>query len=273
MGEDLAHFLRSVHEEVDKIARRTGEARAKLFALGRNTNGAVVGVANTSHDAASGNHRNGTETVLVGTHESGLDDVKTGAAATVGAQDDALPKAVLNESSVRFDETHLQRTTAVLDGRQRRRAGTTIATRNLDDVGVRLGDAGRDRADARLGHELHGHLRVLVDHVQVIDELREILNGVDVVVRRRGDEWNTSLGSAEPGNVRGNLLTRKLTTFTRLGTLRHLDFGLVGRHQERRRDTKATGSDLLDSGRRDVAILACLEGTGMFQTCHPRWRQ
>ena len=55
----------------------------------------------------------------------------------------------------------------------------------LDDVGVGLGDAGRDGPDADLGDELDGDAGVGVDGVEVVDELREVLDGVDVVVGRR----------------------------------------------------------------------------------------
>ena len=52
-------------------------------------------------------------------------------------------------------------------------------------VGERLGDTDRDRADARPGHELHGHPRQRLEHFEVVDELGQVLDGVDVVVRRR----------------------------------------------------------------------------------------
>ena len=257
--ENLTDFLRGVHEEVDKVARRAREARAKLFTLGRNTNRAVVRVANARHDTTRGNHRNSTEAVLIRSHERSLDDVKTRSAATVRAQNDAFAETILDKSSVRLNETHLQRTTAVLDGRQRRRTSTTITTRNLNDIGVRLGDTRCDSTDASLSHELHGHLGLLIDHVQIVDELREILNGVNVVVRRRRNERDTSLGASKPSNVRRNLLTRKLTTFTRLGTLRNLNFSLVGRHQERGGDTEAARGNLLDSRGCNVTVLHTAE--------------
>ena len=53
------------------------------------------------------------------------------------------------------------------------------------DVGLRLGHAGGDGADADLGHQLHVHAGPRVGVLEVVDELREVLDRVDVVVRRR----------------------------------------------------------------------------------------
>ena len=50
---------------------------------------------------------------------------------------------------------------------------------------MRLRDAGGNRADADLGNEFHADARVLVAVLEVVDELGEILDRVDVVVRRR----------------------------------------------------------------------------------------
>ncbi len=73
----------------------------------------------------------------------------------------------------------------VLDGRERRGAGAAVVAGDEDDVGVRFGDARGDGADAGFGDELHADLGARVHFLEVVDELREILDGVDVVVRRR----------------------------------------------------------------------------------------
>ncbi len=48
--------------------------------------------------------------------------------------------------------------------------------------------------------------------VKVVDELREVLDGVDVVVGRRRDEWHARLAAAQVGNVGAHLLRRQLPT-------------------------------------------------------------
>ena len=49
--------------------------------------------------------------------------------------------------------------TGVLDRRERRGSGAAVVAGNQDDVGVGLGDAGRDRADAGLGDQFHTDAR------------------------------------------------------------------------------------------------------------------
>jgi hypothetical protein len=51
-----------------------------------------------------------------------------------------------------------------------------------------LATPGGDGADADLGHELHADAREAVAVLQVVDQLRQVLDRIDVVVRRRGDE-------------------------------------------------------------------------------------
>ena len=50
--------------------------------------------------------------------------------------------------------------------------------------------------------------------MQVVDELREILNRVDVVVRRRGDERDSRLGAPQLGDVRADLGAGQLAALT-----------------------------------------------------------
>ncbi len=50
--------------------------------------------------------------------------------------------------------------------------------------------------------------------VEVVDELREVLNGVDVVVRRRGDQGHSRLAAPQVGDVGAHLLRRQLPALT-----------------------------------------------------------
>ena len=53
---------------------------------------------------------------------------------------------------------------------------------------MRLGDARRDRADAHFRHQLHRNARLRIDVLQIVDELRQIFDRVDVVMRRRRNQ-------------------------------------------------------------------------------------
>ena len=65
-------------------------------------------------------------------------------------------------------------------------------------VGVRFRDAGGDGADPDLGDELDADPGMRVDVLQVVDELLQILDRVDVVVRRRRDQADARVSNGGP---------------------------------------------------------------------------
>ena len=56
------------------------------------------------------------------------------------------------------------------------------------DVSVCLGHACRDGADTHLGHELDVYAGSRVGVLEVMDQLREVFDRIDVVMRRRGNQ-------------------------------------------------------------------------------------
>mmetsp|Transcript_28114 Transcript_28114/g.71895 ORF Transcript_28114/g.71895 Transcript_28114/m.71895 type:complete len:417 (+) Transcript_28114:883-2133(+) len=258
-GEDRAHLLRRVQEEVERVRRHADKLFAQLLLLRGDADGAVVGVADARDDAADGDHRDRAEAELVGAEERAHDDVVPRLEAAVDAQHDAVAQAVEDELLVRLGEAELPRAARVLDRRERRGAGAAVVPRDLDDVGARLGDARGHGADADLADELDGDLGLRVDLVEVVDELREILDRVDVVVRRRRDEHHALLARADRRDVRVDLGAGQLAALAGLGALRDLDLDLLGGHQVRGRDAEAARGDLLDLRLGEVAILEALE--------------
>ena len=113
-------------------------------------------------------------------------------------------------------------------------------------VGVRLGDARGDRAHPDLGHELHRHPRARVRAAQVVDQLLEVLDRVDVVVRRRRDQADARRRVAQARDVAVDLVAGQLAALARLGALRDLDLELVGVDQVVHGHAEAAGGHLLD---------------------------
>src|SRR5439155_22754986 len=142
------------------------------------------------------------------------------------------------------------------------RAGAPVRARDVDDIRERLHAAGRDQADARLGDELDRDGRIRADLAQVEDELREILDRVDVVVRRRRDQRHAGLRMPEPRDLRRHLVAGQLAALAGLRALRDLDLQLVGERRVLGRDAEAAGGDLLDPrvavGSEALRILAAL---------------
>lgn len=109
--------------------------------------------------------------------------------------------------------------------------------------------------------------------LQIMNELRKILNGVNVVMRRRGDQTDTGGGVAVVGDVLGNLEAGELAALPGLGTLGHLDLDLVAVGKVVGRNSETTRGNLLDTGsaviKETFRILSSLAGVrSTAQTVH-----
>src|SRR6185503_4898639 len=77
-------------------------------------------------------------------------------------------------------------------------------------------------------------------------QLRQVLDGVDVVVRRWRDEPHAGRRVAHAGDPRVHLVAGELAALAGLGPLRHLDLQLAGVHQVPARHPEAPRGHLLD---------------------------
>ena len=242
------------------------ELRAQLRLLRGDADGAAVEVAVAALDAPERDKHRGAEGELVRAEQRADHDVAAGAELTVDLEPHAGAQVVLHERLVRLGEAGLPRDAGVLDGGERRGAGAAVEARDHDDVRVRLGDAGGDGPDARLAHELHRDARAGVGAAQVVDELREVLDRVDVVVRRRRDERGAGLGVAQARDEGVDLARRELPALAGLGALRDLDLQVLRAAQVTDRDAEPPRGDLLDRavavGPEALRILAPLAAVG-----------
>ena len=244
--EKFAHLFGDEHEEVLDEFRLAAETLAQHRVLRRDTHGAGVEVADAHHDAARDHQRCGGETELLATEQRGDNDVAARLELAVDLHDDAVAKTVEQQRLLGLGEAELPRCARVLDGGQRGGTGATVVTGDQHDVGVCLGDTGRDGSDADLGDQLHVDAGLRVGVLQVVDQLSEILDRVDVVVRRRRDQPDARRGVPNLGHPRVHLVSRKLAALTGLGSLRHLDLDVGAVGQVVRGDTEASRRDLLD---------------------------
>ncbi len=245
-GEQFADFLGDEHEEVDDMFRLALEACAQLRILGGDALRAGVLLAGAHHDAAFDDQRRGGEAEFLGTKQRGDDHVATGLELAVALYDDAGAQAVQDQRLLGFGQADLPRGAGVLDGVERSRAGAAVIAGNQHHVGMALGHTGRDGADAELGDELDVDARLRVGHLRIVDQLLQILDGVDVVVRRRGDELHARGGVTDLGDPRRDLGTGQVAALAGLGALGELDLQVGGVHQVIAGHAEAGGSDLLD---------------------------
>ena len=154
LGHELAHVLGDEPEVVLDELRLAGELLAQLGILRGDAHRTGVQVTDAHHDAARDDERRRREAELLGAEERGNHDVAAGLELAVHLHDDAVAEAVEEQDLLRLGEPELPGNAGVLDRGQRRRAGAAVMAGDQHDVGVRLGDAGGDRAHADLGHEL-----------------------------------------------------------------------------------------------------------------------
>ena len=152
----------------------------------------------------------------------------------------------------------------MLDRRARRRAGAAVVSADLHRVCSRLHDTGGDDSDAGLRDELDADAGGGVKALQVEDELREILDAVDVVMDRRRDQRDAGLRVPQARDVVDDLRGRQLSALSRLRALRDLDLDLVRRDQVPGRHAEPRGRDLFDGAAVPVRPRSPAEAFGLF---------
>ena len=146
-----------------------------------------------------------------------------------------------------------------------------IVAADQDLVGSALGHTGGDGSDTGLADQLDRHARAGVGVLKVKDQLCQVLDRVNIVVRRRRDQADAGRGLTDLGNPGVDLLAGQVATLAGLGALGHLDLNLEGAAQVAARHAKACACHLLDRGVLGVAVgqrglatrvLAALAGVG-----------
>ena len=114
------------------------------------------------------------------------------------------------------------------------------------------------------GHQLHADLGLGVDLLQVVDELGQVLDGIDVVMRRGRDQHHARRRMAQPRDHLRHLEAGQLAALAGLGALGHLDLELAALVQIFRGHAEAARRHLLDGGIGVVAIGPRAEAGGIL---------
>ena len=183
-GHELPHLFGEEEEIVDDLLGRTLEELAELGVLRGDADRARVQMTDPHHDAAGRHERGCRERELLAAEKRRHHHVAARLELAVGLEDDAPAQVVPDEDLLGLGETQLPRQARVLYGGERGSPGAAVVARDGYVVGLRLGHAGRHRANPDLGDELHAHVGRGVGVLEVMDELGEVLDGVDIVVGR-----------------------------------------------------------------------------------------
>ena len=184
--QPLAGLARDEAKVVHHHLRKADEMlHAQDIVLGRDPGGAIVQVTDAQVLTAERYHGRRAETETLGAEDGGLDDVKTGFQATVGLQPYPSTQVIRAQHLVGLGQPEFPRRAGVLDRGERARPGAAVVTGDGDEIGIGLGDAGGDGADPRPRHQLDRDQRLGVNLLEIEDELRQVLDRVDIVMRRR----------------------------------------------------------------------------------------
>src|SRR6266853_6943892 len=199
-----------------------------------------------SHDASDGEERSGAKAKFVRAENRGKHDIAGKLQTSVHAERETRTEARANQGVMCFAQTNFPRKTGVLDGGQGRRAGSTIVPADGNNVGARFGNARGNDADSSARNELYADAGARIDGAKVVDQLGEVFDAVNVVVRWRRNQRRAGSGVSDARNVLADFLRGELAALAGLGALRHFDFKFLGVDEIIGGDSEAAGGDLLD---------------------------
>jgi len=78
---------------------------------------------------------------------------------------------------------------------------TAVVPADGYDIRSGLGNARSDHTDAGAGDELDADARLRIDSAQIVNELREVFDAVNVVVRRRRNQRECRRGVANARDI------------------------------------------------------------------------
>ena len=184
----LPQFLRHKTHEIDYVFRFSGKALPEFRILRCHSHRAGIQIAHTHHAAAEGNQRRRGKAKFFGTQHTGHSHIAPGHQLAVSLNDDLLTKAVFYQRLVRLGNPQFPGQAGVLNGRQGGSAGSPVITRDQDNLRPGFRHTAGNCAHPRLRHQLHTDSRMAVGVFQVENQLSQIFDGVNIVVRRRADQ-------------------------------------------------------------------------------------
>ena len=182
---DLAHFLSDEEEIVYYVLRRAGEFLAQHGILCGDPDRTRIQVTFAHHDAAQRDQRRCGETEFIGAQQRTDGHVTPGAQPPVHLDGDTPAQSIQHERLLRFRKADFPRRPSMGKRCQRRSTGAAFITCDRDMVGARLRDTGGHGSDAHFRNQFHRDTRARIGVFQIVNELGQILDRVDVMMRRR----------------------------------------------------------------------------------------
>ena len=245
---DLPQLLGDEEHEIHHIFRFALEALAKLRVLGGDAHRAGIQIAYPHHHAAHADQRRGSKAEFLRAQHAGDGHVPAAHELAVGLDGHPGAQPVQRKGLMRLRHAQFPGQARVVDGGTGRRAGAAVAAGNQDHLRPGLGHARGHRAYARLADQLDGDPRPPVGALQVVNQLSQILDGINIMMGRRGNQAHAGGGQPGFGDPRIDLAAGQVSALAGLGSLRHFDLNFLGAHQVFAGHAEAAGGDLLDLG-------------------------
>ena len=107
-----------------------------------------------------------------------------------------------------FAQSNFPRKARVLDGRQRRRSRAAIMPADGNDVSACLRHSRGNDAHARARDKLHANAGPWIHRAQIMNQLGQVFDAVNVVMRRRRNQRRSRNGVPDARNVLADFLRR-----------------------------------------------------------------
>mmetsp|Transcript_5822 Transcript_5822/g.12947 ORF Transcript_5822/g.12947 Transcript_5822/m.12947 type:complete len:310 (-) Transcript_5822:859-1788(-) len=248
LGHDLTNLLGHQEKVVHYMLWLTCELLPQLFVLGCNTHRASVQVTFAHHDTTHSNEGTRGKSKLLCSKKASNDNITSSLELSIRLQLHTITQSVQNQSLLCLCEAKLPRKASSLHSSPSGSSCSSVVSTDSDMIGKCLGNSGSNDTNTNLRNKLHRHLSSGLGVLQVMDKLSKILNGVNVVMRWRGDKTDSRCCVTILCNVFRYFESRKLSSLTGLGSLSHLDLDLVTVCQVVRSHAKTTRRNLLNTG-------------------------
>ncbi len=216
-----------------------GEFLPEFRVLCRNANRACIQMTFAHHDAAEGDQRCGCKSVLFCSQQRCDSNIPACLQLSVCLQVDARTQIVHDQCLLCFCQTQFPRNTRMFNAGQRRCPGSPVVTGDHEVIRFGLCNARCDGTHADFGSQFDADACFRIRVLQVMNQLRDIFDGVDIVMWWRADQSNAWRRMADSRNRVIHFTTWQLTAFAGLGALYDLDLQLIGVCKVPDRDTKA----------------------------------
>ena len=184
LGHMLTHLLGDEAHEIHHVGWIALKFLAQLGILRGDPHRTGVEVTDPHHDAAQGHQGSGCKAEFLGAKHRSNDDVAARLQLSVGLHSDAAAQIVKHQGLVRLRESQLPGQAGMFDAGLWRSSGAAVMAANQNHISMALGHARRNGSDADFRNELHANARVMIGVLEIVNQLRQIFDGVDVMVRR-----------------------------------------------------------------------------------------